>query len=220
MRNRERGGEGKLSRTWELRLPGGDEGVEEIPHVVEAREVDMAVLLPLVPLALDRVPLILQPPMRPLSWEHKWSTRERSRTTRGGRGGSLRGCCRRLASSPSASAPASAAAAVARGKLGTLGVSTRGGGSTVSPPSPARAPKFIRQNRLIARAARRPAVGTRQCGCAPPILLVRLCMEGKGPFAKKKGSGRPIKGPTTTRQINYICCEVTLTEAPAAHTRE
>lgn len=32
--------------------------MEEIPHVVEAREVDMAVLLPLVLLPLDRVPLI------------------------------------------------------------------------------------------------------------------------------------------------------------------
>jgi hypothetical protein len=41
------------------------------------------------------------------------------------RGGSLRGCCRRLASSPSASEPASAAA-VARGKLWRPGVSTRG----------------------------------------------------------------------------------------------
>lgn len=67
MRNRERGGEGKLGRTRELRLPGGDEGVEQIPHVVKAREVDVAVLLPLVLLPLDRVPLILQPPMRPLS---------------------------------------------------------------------------------------------------------------------------------------------------------
>jgi len=41
--------------------------VEEIPHMAEAREVDVAVLLPLVLLPLDRVPLILQPPMRPLS---------------------------------------------------------------------------------------------------------------------------------------------------------
>lgn len=64
----ERGEErGELGRTRELRLPGGDEGVEEIPHLVEAREVDMAVLLPLVLLPLDRVPLILQSPMQPLS---------------------------------------------------------------------------------------------------------------------------------------------------------
>ena len=49
-------------------LPGGDEGVEEVAHVVEAREVDMAVLLPLVLLPLDRVPLILQSP-RPRSAE-------------------------------------------------------------------------------------------------------------------------------------------------------
>lgn len=32
--------------------------MEEVAHVVEAREVDMAVLLPLVLLPLDRVPLI------------------------------------------------------------------------------------------------------------------------------------------------------------------
>ena len=51
----------------------------------------------------------------------------------GGRSGSLRGCCRRLASSPSASAPASAAAVV-RGKLRALGVFRLGGGSAVSPP--------------------------------------------------------------------------------------
>jgi hypothetical protein len=48
------------------------------------------------------------------------------------------------------------------GALGfRLGVRFRG-----FSPSPARAPKFIRQNLLIARAARpggRPAVGTRQC---------------------------------------------------------
>jgi hypothetical protein len=36
--------------------------VEEVAHVVEAREVDVAVLLPLVLLPLDRVPLILQSP--------------------------------------------------------------------------------------------------------------------------------------------------------------
>ena len=50
-----------------MRLPGGDEGVEEVAHVVEAREVDMAVLLPLVLLPLDRVPLILQSPRPTLS---------------------------------------------------------------------------------------------------------------------------------------------------------
>lgn len=49
-------------RTRELRLPGGDEGVEEVAHVVEAREVDVAVLLPLVLFPLDPVPLILQSP--------------------------------------------------------------------------------------------------------------------------------------------------------------
>jgi hypothetical protein len=87
----------------------------------------------------------------------------------GGRSGSLRGCCRRLASSPSASAPASAAAAVVRGKLGALGfrLGVRFRGFS---PSPApRGPNLfiIRRNLLMARAARpggRPAVGTRQCG--------------------------------------------------------
>lgn len=34
--------------------------MEEVAHVVEAREVDVAVLLALVPLPLDRVPLVLQ----------------------------------------------------------------------------------------------------------------------------------------------------------------
>lgn len=48
--------------TREVRLPGGDEGAEDVAHVVEPREVDVAVLLPLVPLPLDRVPLVLQPP--------------------------------------------------------------------------------------------------------------------------------------------------------------
>ena len=47
-------------RTRDVRLPGGDESVEEVPHVAEAREVDVAVLLPLVLLPPDRVPLILQ----------------------------------------------------------------------------------------------------------------------------------------------------------------
>ena len=65
--------------------------MEEVAHVVEAREVDMAVLLPLVLLPLDRVPLILQSPRPTLSRDRnqiKVDWQGNGAEDEGGRGGS------------------------------------------------------------------------------------------------------------------------------------
>lgn len=43
-----------------MRLPLGDKEVEEIPHVMETSEVDLAVLLPSIPLSMDHIPLVLR----------------------------------------------------------------------------------------------------------------------------------------------------------------
>lgn len=42
----------------EVGLPVGDEGAENVPRLMEAGEVDLAVLLPLVPLPMDFVPIV------------------------------------------------------------------------------------------------------------------------------------------------------------------
>jgi hypothetical protein len=90
--------------------------VEEVAHVVEAREVDVAVLLALVLLPPDGVLLVL-----PNRERRQAQPKPESKRTsgEGGRDGwRLRGWCRRLASSPSASA---AAARVASGMFGEPG---------------------------------------------------------------------------------------------------